>query len=160
MELVHSVDDLKSSLSKKETHGPNFELLDARTASSLYRIIKNTCFNKVSLGKQKDQEKDRFLKGRSLSWSTCTSGSLEPMVLSRIMPTYLQLVFEMMIFRNSIRNETKFLINDANPVWWHLGRIVQIKNMSVWYSRPYWNCMTWRVIRRNANQIITDWRRW
>ena len=30
------------------------------------------------------------------------------MILSRIMPTYLQLFFEMMIFRNSIRNGTKF----------------------------------------------------
>ena len=30
MELVESVDDLKSSRSNKRTHGPNFELLDAR----------------------------------------------------------------------------------------------------------------------------------
>ena len=37
-----------------------------------------------------------------------TSGSLEPTVLSRIMRTYLQLFFEIMIFRNSIRNGTKF----------------------------------------------------
>ena len=31
------------------------------------------------------------------------------MILSRIMPTYFQLFFEMMIFRNSIRNGTKLL---------------------------------------------------
>ena len=31
------------------------------------------------------------------------------MILSRIMRTYLQLFFEMMIFRNSIRNGTVFL---------------------------------------------------
>ena len=31
---------------------------------------------------------------RLLTWSTNTSGSLEPTILSRIMPTYLQLFFE------------------------------------------------------------------
>ena len=46
---------------------------------------------------------------RSLTWSTSSSGSLELMILSKIMPTYLQLFFEMMIFRNSIRNVTEFL---------------------------------------------------
>ena len=39
-----------------------------------------------------------FVVGRSLAWSTSTSGSLEPTILSRIMPTYLLLLFEMMIF--------------------------------------------------------------
>ena len=40
--------------------------------------------------------------------ATSTSGSQEPMILSRIMPTELQLFFEMMIFRNSIQNGTEF----------------------------------------------------
>ena len=44
---------------------------------------------------------------RSLTWSTSTSGSQEPTIPSRIMPTS-QLLFEMMIFRDSIRNGTKF----------------------------------------------------
>ena len=33
------------------------------------------------------------------------------MILSKILPTYLQLLFEMMIFRNSIRNVTEFLLS-------------------------------------------------
>ena len=45
---------------------------------------------------------------RSLTWSTTTSESLEPMILSGIMPTFLQLLFEMMKFRNSIRNGAGF----------------------------------------------------
>ena len=45
-----------------------------------------------------------FVTNRSLSSSTNTSWSLGPTILSRIMPTYLQLLFEMMIFRNSIQN--------------------------------------------------------
>ena len=35
MEMVGSVDDLKSSRSIKGTHGPDFELLDAKIASAL-----------------------------------------------------------------------------------------------------------------------------
>ena len=49
-----------------------------------------------------------FVEDRSLTWSTSTSGSLEPMILSRIVPTYSLLLFEMMIFRNSIQNWTEF----------------------------------------------------
>ena len=45
---------------------------------------------------------------RSLTWSTSTSGSLGPMILSRIMRTYSQLFFEKMIFRNSVGIGTKF----------------------------------------------------
>ena len=33
------------------------------------------------------------------------------MILSKTMPTYLQLLFEMMIFKNSIRNVTEFLLS-------------------------------------------------
>ena len=55
--------------------------------------------------------------------------------------------------RNSINN-------DANPTWWHLGRIVQIKNTRVRNSRQSWNCMTWRFIRRKMDVIITHWRQW
>ena len=40
--------------------------------------------------------------------ATSTSGSQEPMIASRILPTYLQLFFEMVTFRNSIRNGTEF----------------------------------------------------
>ena len=40
--------------------------------------------------------------------ATSTSGSLEPMIMSKIMPTYLLLVFEMTIFRNPIRSGMAF----------------------------------------------------
>ena len=52
VEMVESVDDLKSSRSirKKRTPGPNFEFLDARIASALNKIIQNTrSKKKVSL---------------------------------------------------------------------------------------------------------------
>ena len=78
-----------------------------------------------------------FAEDRLLTWSTSTSGSLEPMILSGIIQTYLQLFFEMTIFRNSIRNGTVFFNNDENPTWWHLGRIVQIKNTRVWETQDH-----------------------
>ena len=103
VEMFDSVDDLKSSCSVRGIQMPNFEVLDAKIPSALNRIIHNTQFNrKVSLEEQKAQKEDRFLRGRQIS------GSLEPTIPSRNMPTYLQLFFEMMIFRNSIRNGTEF----------------------------------------------------
>ena len=65
----------------------------------------------------KAQKEDRFLRGRQIAYLIYEYfRALEPTILSRIMRTYLQLFFEMMIFRNSIRNGTKFDIDDANPI--------------------------------------------
>ena len=47
---------------------PNFEVLDAKIASSLNRIIHNTHFKKkVSLEERKAQKDDRFLRGRLIA---------------------------------------------------------------------------------------------
>ena len=68
MEMVDSVDDLKSSCSVKGIRMPDFEVLDARIASALNSIIHNTQFNrKVSLEEQKVQKEDRFLRGRQIA---------------------------------------------------------------------------------------------
>ena len=70
VEMVESVDDLKSSRSIKGTHGPNFEyLLDARIASALNKIIQNTHFKKkVSLEEMKAHKEDRFLRGGQIAY--------------------------------------------------------------------------------------------
>ena len=61
VEMVDSVDDLKSSRSVKGTHGPDFEVLDAKIASALNKIIQNTRFKKkVSLEEMKAHKEDRF----------------------------------------------------------------------------------------------------
>ena len=52
-----------------------------------------------------------FAEDRLLTWSMSTSGSQEPTILSRIMPTYSLLVFEMTIIRNSIQSGTEFLLS-------------------------------------------------
>ena len=57
-----------------------------------------------------------FAASRLLTWSTITSGSLEPMILSKTTPTCSPLY-------------------DENRTWWYLGRIVQIKNSRVWETQ-------------------------
>ena len=48
---------------------PNFEVLDARIASALNKIIQNSQFKRrISLEEQKAQKEDRFLRGRQIAY--------------------------------------------------------------------------------------------
>ena len=67
VEMVGSLDELKSS---RSVYGNNFpiEMLDAKIASALNKIIQNSQFKKkVSLEEQKAQKEDRFLRGRQIA---------------------------------------------------------------------------------------------
>ena len=67
VELVDSVDELKSSLSVRGISMPIFEVLDGRIASALNRIIHNSQFKRrISLEEQKAQKQDRFLRADGL----------------------------------------------------------------------------------------------
>ena len=69
VELVDSVDELRSSSSTRGIPMPNFEVLDARIASALNKIIHNSQFKRrISLEEQKAQEEDRFLRGRQIAY--------------------------------------------------------------------------------------------
>ena len=58
VELVDSVDELRSSSSTRGIQMPNFELLDARIASALNRIIHNSHFKRrISLEEQKPKSR-------------------------------------------------------------------------------------------------------
>ena len=58
-----SLDELKSSRSDCGKDFPNFEMLDAKIASALNKIVQNSHFKKkVSLEEQKAQKEDRFLR--------------------------------------------------------------------------------------------------
>ena len=58
-----------SSCDIKGIRTPDFEVLDAKIASALNRIIHNTQFKrKVSLEEQKGQKEDRFLRGRQIAY--------------------------------------------------------------------------------------------
>ena len=69
VELVYSVDELRSSSSTRGISMPNFEVLDARIASALNKIIHNSQFKRrISLEEQKAQKEDRFLRGRQIAY--------------------------------------------------------------------------------------------
>ena len=70
VEMVDSVDDFKSSHSiQGYAHFLDFEMLDARIASALNKIIQNSHFKKkVSLEEQRAQKEDRFLLGRQVAF--------------------------------------------------------------------------------------------
>ena len=69
VEMLESVDDLRSSSSVRGIRMPNFEVLDARIALALNRIIHNSDFKRrVSLEEQKAQNEDRFLRGRQIAY--------------------------------------------------------------------------------------------
>ena len=63
MELVDSVDELRSSSSTRGISMPNFEVLDARIASALNKIIQNSQFKR-----RISQKEDRFLRGRQIAY--------------------------------------------------------------------------------------------
>ena len=67
--MVDSVDELRSSSSMRGIPMPNFEVLDARIASALNKIIHNSHFKRrISLDEQKAQKQKRFLRGRQIAY--------------------------------------------------------------------------------------------
>ena len=71
------------------------------------------------------------------------------MILARIMPTYLQLLIDMVIFRNSIRNGTEFYYQRRT---FHLMTSWKDRTNyeceSLRNSRLYWNCTIWMEIHQ------------
>ena len=114
VELVDSVDELRSSSSTRGISMPNFEVLDARIASALNKIIHNSHFKKEdqSGGTKKTRKRTvSFEVDRLPTWSTNNSGSLVPIVLSKTTPTCSLLFIEMTIFRNSIQSGDGILLS-------------------------------------------------
>ena len=136
-ELANSVVDLKSSRSIQGTKFPDFELLDARIASALNKIIPNSYFRKrVSLEEWRAQKQDRFLRGCLLDlW---------------VLPGHWHQRFCTWLCRlvNCGSSEWQhsgigykmgrnFVINGANPTWWDLGKFVQAENARVWEAQDH-----------------------
>ena len=69
VEMVESLDELKSSRLVFGKDFPNFDMLDAKIVSALNKIIHNSQFKKkVSLEEQKAQKEDRFLRRRQIAF--------------------------------------------------------------------------------------------
>ena len=110
MEMVDSVDELRSSSFIRGISMPNFEVLDARISSALNKIIHNSLVRKrISLEEQKAQKQDSFFCGRQIAYLIYEHfrviGSHDSV---ETIPTYSLIVFEMTMFRNSIQSGTEF----------------------------------------------------
>ena len=69
VEVVNSVDDLESLCSiQRITPFPDFELLDARIASALNKIIQKYCKKAISLEEQKVLKADQFLCEKQIAY--------------------------------------------------------------------------------------------
>ena len=67
MQIAKSVDDLVTSQSIEGREFPDFEMLDAKIASALKRIITNQYFRRrINVEEQTAQKYDRFLRGRQI----------------------------------------------------------------------------------------------
>ena len=114
MEMVGSLDELKSSRSVYGKNFPNFEMLDAKIASALNKIIQNSQFKKkVTLEEQKAQKEDRFLRGRQIAFMIydyfrVTGAHDTVLVYTDLLLIYSLFLFIMTILRNSVQDGTKF----------------------------------------------------
>ena len=138
VELVDSVDELRSSSSIRGISMPNFDVLDARIASALNKIIHNSHFRRrISLEEQKAQKQDRFLRGRQIPYLIYdyfrVTGSqwFRPELCRPIY--YCSSKWRYSGIRLKVGRN--FIVYDENPTWWHLGRIVQIKKTRVWKAQ-------------------------
>ena len=107
VEMVDSLEELKSSRSVCGKDFPNFEMLDAKIASALFKIIQNSHFKKkVSLEEQTAQKEDRvaFMKYEYFR----VTGAYDTVV---DYADFSLSPFMMIIFRNSTRGGTKFLLS-------------------------------------------------
>ena len=139
VEMVDSVDDLRSSSSVRGLRMPIIWVLDARIAPVLKRIIHNSHFKRrirLEREEQKAQKQDSFLRGTQIDyliydyfWVTGSHDSVE---------NYADL-FTVAIRNDDIQEfDSKWdgiFVYDENPTWWHLGRIAQMKNTRVWETQ-------------------------
>ena len=158
MEMVDSV-DLRSSSSVRGIRMPDFEVLDAKIASALNRTIHNSHFKRrVSLEEQKAQKEDRFLRGRQIAyliykyfWVTGANDSVESCADLFTIALRNDDIQEFDSKWDAILSSMTKIPSDDIMEGLYKLRIQSLRN-----SRPYWNCMTWRSIRRKQDLIITD----
>ena len=69
VEMFDSWNEVKSSRSVCGKDFPYFEMLDAKIASALNKVIQNSHFKRrISLEEQKAQKQERFLRGRQIAY--------------------------------------------------------------------------------------------
>ena len=121
VEIVDSVDDLMSSSSFRGILMPNFEVLDARIASALNRIIHNSHLTRRIIP-----------AGPFLSWKTDRFLDLWVLVGHRSQRFCREFCRPVHCWSSKWRCSgirfkvgRNFIVHDEDPTWWNLGRIVE-----------------------------------
>ena len=138
---------------------PDFEVLDAKIASAVNRIIQNTQFKrKVSLEEQKAKKEDRFFRGRQIAYLICEY--FQVIGANDSVENYTDL-FTIALRNDDIQEfDSKWdgilLSMTKTPSDDILEGLYKLRYESLRNSRPYWNCTIWRFTRRKLDLIITD----
>ena len=163
VEMVES-DDLKSSCSIRGTQTPDFEVLDAKIASALNRIIHNSRIKKkVSLEEMKAQEEDRFLGERQIAYLIYeyfrVTGAHDSVQNYADLFTIFLRNDDIQEFDSkrdgNLLSMTKIPSDDILEGLYKL-RIRESEKLKTVLEI----CTMWRFIRRELELIITDWRQW
>ena len=154
------IEEFKSSRWGAGKNFPNFEMLDAKIASASNKIIQNSHFKKkVSLEEQKAQKEDPFLRGRQIAFMICDNFRVTD--AHDTVLDYADFFSITLRIKSLIREETKVYCR-----WQELHRMMFWKACTNWEyeslinSKMYWNCTTWKSIRKYRCTTIKNWRRW
>ena len=132
---------------------PNFEVLDARIASAL---------NHPEFPVQKENQSggtEGPERGPFPSWQT------DCLLYLRLFPGHRNPWFCRKLHRRVHYCSSKwrcsgigflvgrnFIVHDENPAWWHLGKIVQIKNTRVWKTQDRTG-----IVRPGDSEKVRTW---
>ena len=148
VEMVDSMEELKSSRSVADKNFPNFEVLDARIASSLNKIIHNSHFKKkISLEEQKAQRDGRFLRGRQIAFMIYD--------YFRVTGAHDTVLDYADLFSVTLHDDN---IQEFDTRWDEV--LLSLIKIPPRNSNLYWNCTTWKFITRHRCPIIKNWRQW
>ena len=129
VEMVESVDDLKSSCSVRGIRTPDFEVLDAKIASALIRIIHNTRFKRrISLEEQKGPKNRTvsFAEDRIAYANDSVENYADPFTIGHRNDDIQEFDSK---WEGILWSMTKIPSDDI------LVRIVQVKNTRVWETQ-------------------------
>ena len=164
MWLVDSVDELRSSSSTRGISMPNFESTWCEDCFGAEQNHHNSHFKrKIGLEEQKAQKEDRFLRGRQIAYLIYEQFRVTG--ANDSVKNYADL-FTIVLRNDDIQefdskwdgillSMTKIPPDDILEGLYKLRIRGVLRN-----SRPYWNCTTWRLIRRSWDLIVTDWKLW
>ena len=163
VEMVDSVDDLTTSQSIGGHTFPNFEMLDAKSASVLKKIIMSSNFKKkISQEEEKAQLEDRFLRGRQIVYLIYddfrVTGALEAVL------DFTDL-FSVTLRGDDVQDfDTRY-----NEV---LSTISEVPNGKIWKvcarceyeslmnEKQCWPCTSKKSIKIHRSRVIRSWRPW